>query len=717
MIATIKKSLGYQVLVAVVAGIVVGLFFGPLSSVLRPIGDIFSMLLQMVVLPYIAFSIIHGLGSLSPKIAKNLFKRGWYFLLLMWVIALLFIHMMGMLWPTPASGFVGYVSEQEKNFTQQFLTFLVPANPIYDFANNIVPAIAIFGLVVGGSILCLRKKEPLLSILERANDSIEKILEWLAIVSPIGIFAHIAVAVGTVNFHDLFKLEFYVIALIIACLYLTFWVLPSLLVSLTPMKYREIIEDFRYVCLLAFATGLPSIAFPFINKAVKRLERRHHLGGESFHSTAQTVIPLGYSFAQMGNFMMLFFMFFISFYFRHPFITSEHVLLNVLSVPLSFGSGPIMLNAVAFLVSNLNFPAQAFTLFVETYAITLNFQVLLSVAAIFTFIVLVLFAYTKKLRVNLRKLCIYFGGSIVVFFLLVLVVKHTVKIGDKYSELYENLSIKESIEDPVEAKLITEEQIEPHLEDVASGQVEPLGRILTKGILHVGFDPRNIPYCYLNAKGEPAGYDVAFAYQLAKDLDCKLMFVPLNLDQMGDQLSKGYYDIAMAAIVMNEERLLKMDFTHSYTEEYNVLVVPTALKSVFLKEGTQTTRKIGGIGAYGVIAKRHFPNAPTKEVAGMEELLSGEVEAIVSAQIPAFIWCLSHPDYVTLEFDLTLGKRFFAYSVRTGAFDWISFMNNWLELKKQTGFTEQQFKYWIQGESPFDKEPRWSILHNVLKWN
>ena len=60
-----RLNLGYQVLIAVIAGILTGLFLGPLVSVLRPISTIYVMLLQMVVLPYICLSIIHGLGSLS----------------------------------------------------------------------------------------------------------------------------------------------------------------------------------------------------------------------------------------------------------------------------------------------------------------------------------------------------------------------------------------------------------------------------------------------------------------------------------------------------------------------------------------------------------------------------------------------------------------------------------------------------------------------------
>ena len=52
----------------------------------------------------------------------------------------------------------------------------------------------------------LEKKEPLISFLDRVIKLLEKALYWLALISPIGAFAHIALAAGTVHFEDLNKL-------------------------------------------------------------------------------------------------------------------------------------------------------------------------------------------------------------------------------------------------------------------------------------------------------------------------------------------------------------------------------------------------------------------------------------------------------------------------------------------------------------------------------
>ncbi len=715
-----RHSLGYQVLFAVILGIFVGLFFGPLTKILHPVADIFVMLLQMVVLPYICFSLIHGLGSISPQMGWRLFRSGWPFLIAIWALTFLIIYLLGNLIPKPLVAFIGSEVEGEGNsLSKNFLSYLVPENPFYDLANNVVPAVAMFGLIVGGALMHLEQKEPLLGFLERINQTMEKILTWLAILSPIGAFAHISIAVGTVRFEDLYKLEFYVVCFILVALFVTFWVLPLLISSLTPLTYREVIRGFKTVCLLPFVTGIPTIAIPFINFYMKKLGQEKESGEKAFHNTSQTVMPIAYSFGQIGNCMILFFILFLAFYYRHPFIGSEKALLSILTIPLSIGSAATSINSVSFLIDQLQFPKESIVLFTETSAITLNFQVLMSVASILTLIILTLYAYYDLLQIQWRKLLIGLSSSMVLFSVIVISSKAIIHLDDNYQNLYMNLSIAESIRSPVVAEVLRAGERGAE-EDPTLLALDPLSHILKTGILKVGYDIRNIPYAYLNNRNELVGYDIAYAYQLARDLDCKLQFVPIDVPNMGKELAQGTYDIGMSAILMNEDRIVSMDFTHPYTEQDNVLVVPVKRKSGFVNLQRATQRpglRIGAVGGYTLIVQRHFPLAtyiPSSDID--PDLTSGKVDAWIWSKIPAFIWCLSHPDYVVVDYNGLIGKRYFAYPIRTGATDFASFLNNWMSLKEQSGFKADMTRYWIDGEPPKKKEPRWSILHNVLHW-
>ncbi len=712
-----RKLLGLEVLAAVVLGVFTGIFLGPLANVFKPIGDAFVMLLQMVVLPYICFSIIHGLGSINRSTALILLKKGWHIWVLLWGAMFLTIYLFYLLIPKARSGsFIPTdYSSVQPSLTENIMSYIIPENPIYDLANNIVPAVAIFGVIAGLALMHLDKKEPLLGFLEGANQMIERILRWIANISPIGVFAHLAVVTGTAYFYDLSKIEFYVICFIMISLFLTFIILPLLLCTLTPMKYRESISAFRSVCLLSFVTGLPTIAIPFINMYLRRFEDKYQLKEQNFRTTSQTIMPLGYSFAQIGNALLLFFILFISFYYRQPFSFVEKTALSFLTIPLSIGSSSLSINAVSFVIEQLGFPSEAVELFSQTMAVTLNFQVLLSVASVLTFSILVLHSYYQMLQVRIKPLLIKGIGAFAVLTLLILLVKPMVKLHDNYRDLYMGLSIQTAVENPVKATIYTQGDSIP---ERSSGE-DPLQTVLQSGILRVGYDPEVVPYVYYNNAKELAGYDIAMAYQLARDMDCKLEFIPITLDKLEEDLNGNLYDVAMSAIVMDEERIETIDFTHFYTEQNNVLIVPVKKQAEFQfykKVVADKGLKIGATGAYKSVFRRHFPNATLVE-GNLDVLASGEAEAWIWSHIPAFIWCLDYPQYSVIDYQGQMGKRYFAYATKQGAYKFTGFLNNWMGLQVQNGYTHRQYHYWILGIPPSEQvKERWSIIRNVLHW-
>ena len=46
--------------------------------------------------------------------------------------------------------------------------------------------------------------------------------------------------------------------------------------------------------------------------------------------------------------------------------------------------------------------------------------------------------------------------------------------------------------------------------------------------------------------------------------------------------------------------------------------------------------------------------------------------------------------------------------------DWVNFINTWIELKKKDKTIASLYDYWILGKNAVPKQPRWSVLRNVL---
>lgn len=710
----IQRKLGYEALLAILLGIFAGLFFGPLCADLKPIGDAFIYALQIIVLPFIPSLLMHGLGSLSPDLAKKLFKRGWFVLILMWIVILGVCYIVKELIPTPLpSPSVGFTLEQTAAPFNASSSDVKTTN-IFDVANNIIPIVTIFSLIFGVALMHLKDKEPLLGLLDRINNSLDRVIKWITVISPIGIFAHVAYVMGTINFHDLAKLQLYVGIVIFTTLFLSLWVFPMLVSNLTSIPFRELMREYRNVSFLPFATAIPTIALPYINNAMRRMAERKNLELATFKNTSQTMMPIGFGFAQLGNFIPLLFIFFLSFFFRHPLEGSEKLLLPFLVTIFSIGIPQFSFVALPFLLKTLTLPAEGFSLYAEISAITLNFQVLLSTVSMLSFIYLVVLRYYGLLEIQWRRLCLTLGSSIIALVAIVFAAKNYIPATDNYNDLYYSLKVSDIIESPPPVTIYKERAPMP-----APTENPTLARILKRGVIRVCYDERNIPFCYLNKWDEVVGYDIAYAYQLAKDLDVKLELVPLVDGDFSNAINSGYADTIMSAVLLDEKRILTMLFSDAYNEQENVLVVPRAREHEFINLPllqSNPNLKIAATGGYTHVVTTHFSEKNLVLANGIDLLVNGQVDAQLWSELPAYIWCLAHPDFITISYQNALGKKYFAYPVRPDSEQFVHFINEWLSLKQEQGFEEKQRQYWFLGKTPISEEKRWSIIRNVLHW-
>jgi ABC-type amino acid transport substrate-binding protein len=300
-------------------------------------------------------------------------------------------------------------------------------------------------------------------------------------------------------------------------------------------------------------------------------------------------------------------------------------------------------------------------------------------------------------------------------FAFVMIGKQFVHSTDNYHDLYYNLKMSKAIDSPPHVTVFKERVPAP---PSTISLDFPLARILNRGALRVGYEAHAIPFCYLNNDGELVGYDVAYAYQLAKDLDVKLELVPVKYDQMGEDLTSGYCDIVMSAIVINEHRIMNMQFTEAYLEDSNALIIPTKnLEKYRTLEDVEKNPnfKIGISGAYKEVAATHFPHLPVVE-GNIDDLALNKFDGYLWAELQSYIWCLTNPNFTTLTYHGQLGKKYFAYPMTLNAQQFVYFANEWLFLKQEQGFAYRQRQYWFLGKEYNPKAKRWSILRDVLHW-
>ena len=101
-----------------------------------------------------------------------------------------------------------------------------------------------------------------------------------------------------------------------------------------------------------------------------------------------------------------------------------------------------------------------------------------------------------------------------------------------------------------------------------------MDRIRQTGTLRVGFSPHVIPFSYFNAANELVGYDIAYAYALARDLGVDLELIPItDWATLSDDLKAGRYDLAVGGVYVTDERLEAVTVSKPYMQSQLALIV------------------------------------------------------------------------------------------------------------------------------------------------
>ncbi len=275
-------SLSLQILIALLAGIILGLFFGEAISPIAVIADGFILLLQMTVLPYITVSLVSGLGSLMPSQARIIFSRVGLLLLLLWAISLSLVFVMPFAFPVwkSASFFSTALIERRQAF--DFLNLYIPANPFFALANNIVPAVVLFSVILGVALIGVENKQQLISFLDIIGKALSQVNRFIVRLTPIGIFAIGANLAGTMRLEELERVQVYLLSFSVMAVLLTLWILPALVSTLTPVGYREILKLTRDALVTAFMTGNLFVVLPILSEASRNILSRHAAGNRRY---------------------------------------------------------------------------------------------------------------------------------------------------------------------------------------------------------------------------------------------------------------------------------------------------------------------------------------------------------------------------------------------------------------------------------------------------
>ena len=165
------------------------------------------------------------------------------------------------------------LAERSESFN--FIDLYVPSNPFNSLANNVVPAVVLFSVLLGLALIGVEQKETLLEILHSAVAALGRITRFIVRLTPIGIFAIAAHAAGTLDVEQVNRIEIYLISYVVFAMLLALWVLPGLVSALTPIGAGEMLSSTRDALLTAFLVGDLFIVLPSLMESCSTLIEKH----------------------------------------------------------------------------------------------------------------------------------------------------------------------------------------------------------------------------------------------------------------------------------------------------------------------------------------------------------------------------------------------------------------------------------------------------------
>jgi aerobic C4-dicarboxylate transport protein len=303
------SQLWFQVIVATIAGILLGHFAPGLAEKTKPLGDAFINLVRMIIGPIIFCSVVHGVAGMNDmrRVGRVALKALLYFLvitLIALVIALVAVN----LWKPGAGMNVDanaidthavstYTTQAGEQTVTQFLLNVIPTTFVGAFTQpNVLQVLLVSVLFAFALTLIGERGRPVFALVEALSPVFYRIVGFIMWVAPLGAFGSIAFTVGKFGTSSLLQLgalilEFYAISLLFVFGVLgavAWWAGVSLL---------RLLRYIREEIVIVAATTSTETVLP------RLMQRLRELGCEE--SVVGLVVPTGYSFNLDGTCLYL----------------------------------------------------------------------------------------------------------------------------------------------------------------------------------------------------------------------------------------------------------------------------------------------------------------------------------------------------------------------------------------------------------------------------
>jgi aerobic C4-dicarboxylate transport protein len=299
------KSLYFQVLSAILAGVLLGHFYPQLGEQMKPLGDAFIKMIKMVIAPIIFCTVVHGIASMQDlrKVGRVGLKALVYFEVATTLALIVGLIVANTLQPgagmnvdpstIDTKSIQGYVAKSKEQSTLQFLMDIIPSTVVGAFAQGEILQVLFFAILFAFGLQALGQRgQALLGVIDQAAHAFFGVVSIIMKLAPIGAFGAMAFTIGKYGVATLLSLAKLMVAFYTTCVIFIVVVLGcfAMLAGFNIFKFIRYIKE---ELLIVLGTSSSESVLP------RMIAKMENLGCEK--SVVGLVIPTGYSFNLDGT--------------------------------------------------------------------------------------------------------------------------------------------------------------------------------------------------------------------------------------------------------------------------------------------------------------------------------------------------------------------------------------------------------------------------------
>jgi aerobic C4-dicarboxylate transport protein len=286
------------VIVAVVAGVIVGLASPETGVALKPLGTGFVDLIRMMISPVIFCTIVLGIGSIAK--AATVGRVGGlallYFIVMSTFALVIGLVVGNVLHPGEGLSITGttYEAEGEASSLVDFVLGIIPTTLLSPLTGESVLQTLFVALLVGFAIQQLGARgKPALEAVRLIQSIVFRVLTMILWVAPVGAFGAIAAVVGETGWGAVVQLGTLMLGFYVTCVLFIVLVLGTVLKLVSGVNIFSLMKYLAREYLLIVSTSSSESALP------RLIAKMEHLGVSK--PVVGITVPTGYSFNLDGT--------------------------------------------------------------------------------------------------------------------------------------------------------------------------------------------------------------------------------------------------------------------------------------------------------------------------------------------------------------------------------------------------------------------------------